>query len=295
MSIIIISDLVLVAIAFIWIISACVTDLKKREVPNWLSFSLIAIALAIRGIIALITKQPTYFFYAVIALAIFFVVTNALYYGRVFGGGDAKLLMALAAVFATAPVFAAKNYFLISEPFLLTFTINIFVLGFIYALIFSIIAAARNRKRFSVKFKKENQKLRIIKVCCWIASIFVLIAVFFSTMLFRALLLILFIILFISPILYSFIKAVEDSALIKKVKASQLAEGDWIIDSIKIKNKIIRPSVHGLSLKDIALIKKAHKSVTIKTGLPFVPIFLAALIVSLIIGNLLTKFILLFI
>lgn len=290
-----ISDILLITIAIIWLVAACITDLRKKEVPNWLSFSLIAIALAIRGVTALLTSQPLYFLYALIALAIFFVVVNIFYYGRIFGGGDAKLLLALAAILATAPFFARTYNFFLQEPFLLTFVVNMFVLGFVYAFGFSIVSAIKNKKRFSIKFKEENKKLRYARLCCWICAIIALAAAFFAALVFRPLILLLFVVLFLAPLLYSFIKAVENSTLIRRIKPNGLAEGDWLVKAVRVKNKTIKPGVHGLSLKDIALLKKANKPVLIKIGLPFVPIFLIALICSLLFGNLLTRFILLFI
>ena len=293
--IIIISDIILISAALIWLVAACITDLRKREVPNWLSFSLIGIALAIRGIASLLTGQLWYFLYALIALAIFFAIANAFYYGKVFGGGDAKLLMALAPALATTPLFA--RFFLSSfpEPFLLTFVINMLVLGFIYGIVFSIIAAVKNRKTVSVQFKKNNKKARWLRLCCWIAAAVALAAVFFTADILKPLILVLFVVLFIAPFLYTFIKAVEDSSLVKKIKPGQLAEGDWLVHSVRVKNKLIKPNVHGLSAAEISLLKKADKYVLIKAGLPFVPIFLAALICSLLLGDLLLLLILSFV
>lgn len=45
---------------------------------------------------------------------------------------------------------------------------------------------------------------------------------------------------------------------------------------IKVAGKTINASVHGLSLEDIALLRKKRKSVFIKQGVPFVPAFLLA-------------------
>jgi len=39
-----------------------------------------------------------FFYQGLIGLGIFFVLGNALYYGRMFAGGDAKLMIALGAV-----------------------------------------------------------------------------------------------------------------------------------------------------------------------------------------------------
>ena len=47
----------LVIVGFIGLIFATITDIKKREVPDWLNYSLIAIGLGARGIYSLLTED----------------------------------------------------------------------------------------------------------------------------------------------------------------------------------------------------------------------------------------------
>lgn len=291
--IILASDIFLFSAAVIWIIAASVTDLKKREVPNWLSFSLIAIALAVRGISSILSHQASYFYYSLICLAIFFIIANILYYCRIFGGGDAKLLMALAAILATAPAFAKISP--VGEPFLLSFMMNIFVFGFAYGLIYSASMAVKNRRKFSPEFRKISSKIRLIRIAIWILSavVFVLSAIlFFTHSIFALPVLIISLVFFISPLLFAFVKAVENSSMIMLMRPNELAEGDCLIGIIKLKNRTIKPGVHGLSAGDIAALKKENRRVLIKQGLPFVPIFLIALICTIFFSDLLMAFVL---
>ena len=46
-------NLFLIVLAFIWIIVAIVQDFRKREIANWLNFSLIAIVLAYRAFVSI--------------------------------------------------------------------------------------------------------------------------------------------------------------------------------------------------------------------------------------------------
>lgn len=290
------SDILLVSVAFAWLAAACVADIKKREIPNWISFSLLAIALAIRGAASIMTKQSSYFLFALLAIVIFLIVANILYYGKLIGGGDAKLLIALSAIFATAPFFTKAS--LLQEPFLLAFFINILLLGFVYSVVFSAIMAIRNRKPFSIEFRKEQKRTKIFKICCWIISFIVFILIVMSLlfdMLFLPFLILIFIVFFAMPFLYSFIKAVESSSMIKLLKPSELSEGDLLVAGVKLKNIIIKPCVHGLSESDIKAIRKANKKVLIRQGLPFVPVFLIALICTLLFSDLLMQIILAFI
>jgi len=312
-NIIFIADILLISIAFIWLVAASITDLKKREVPNWLSFSLIAIAFIIRILASAITKQSFYMLSALIAFAIFFALSNLFYYTRIFGGGDAKLLMALSIVFATAPSFMTninlmqitQESFLglnFSEPFLLIFLINIFVLGSLYGLVFSVFSSIKNRKSFVGEFKKTHQKrkIKIFSLFCWLIALCFLVLSFFGLFnLFGFIdfnwFFFVFIIFLFFPYVYIFVKAAENSAMIRKIHPDQLTEGDWILKPIRIKNRIIKPTVHGLNKKEIMMLKKLKKPVIVKYGLPFVPIFLASLILSLFVGDLLILLIQLFI
>ncbi len=73
--------------------------------------------------------------------------------------------------------------------------------------------------------------------------------------------------------------------MIKVVKTQELVEGDWLAQQAKIGKKILKPNKKGLSIKEIRLIRKYYKKIKIKEGLPFVPVFLVAAIVSLFYGN----------
>ncbi|MEM2089599.1 MAG: A24 family peptidase [Candidatus Pacearchaeota archaeon] len=278
-----IADIIVSVIATIWLVAACVTDIKKREVADWLSFSLIAIALAIKLMASLLSSNYYYFLYALLGLGIFTSIAFAFYYSRIFGGGDAKLLIALSACFSSRPSFATKTLILGFEPFLLVFMINLLFLGSIYGLLFSTILALKNRKKFSYAYKKIEKDYRKYKIFYFALALFSFFLAI-ATKVYN--LVILALILVALPYLFSFVKASE--RLMLKLKSwHELAEGDWLAKEVKIKNKIIKPSVDGLTKKDIQEIKKANKKVLIQDGIPFVPVFLLALLTSLFLGNLL--------
>ena len=80
--------------------------------------------------------------------------------------------------------------------------------------------------------------------------------------------------------------------MLKYVKPQQLTEGDWIAKDIKIQGKYITgPKDLGIEKnkirKLIELYKKGKvKKILIKEGVPFVPSFFAAYVVTLMFGNL---------
>ena len=83
------------------------------------------------------------------------------------------------------------------------------------------------------------------------------------------------------------IKSVEAVCMYKRVKPKDLTEGDWIADDVFVKGKrICGPKDLGIEKKQIRqLIKSRVKSVVIRIGIPFVPSFLIAFLITLWIGN----------
>jgi len=83
------------------------------------------------------------------------------------------------------------------------------------------------------------------------------------------------------------IKILEHIAFVKHVPVPVLTEGDWVAEDIIVGGKIIvRKKDLGLSQEQLqelsALAKKGKiKTVPVKYGIPFVPSFLLAFIVTL--------------
>jgi len=264
-------NLFLFILAGIWIIFASISDLKKREVPNWLSFSFIGFALAYRAFFALINSNLNYFLYGLFGLGIFVGLGYGFYYARVFAGGDAKLLFGLGAIL---PVSSS----LISN--FMIFGIFIFLLlffGGLWGLVFSFYLAFFNKKKFSIEFRKQLKNNKKLIYYALVLSAISLILLFFDFIfIFIALLILLF------PFLFIYAKSVENSCMIILVSSKELVEGDWLYENIKIKNKIIKPNWEGLSESEINLLRKSNKKIKVKQGIPFVPAFFFAFLALII-------------
>jgi len=76
---------------------------------------------------------------------------------------------------------------------------------------------------------------------------------------------------------WSYAKVVEQHAFRKKIKAAELKEGDVLEEMVW----------RGLSAEEVANIRKQKKTVTIKEGVRFVPVFPITMAVTLWWGNLL--------
>ena len=153
----------LIIVAIIWILFATITDIKKREVPDWLNYSLIVIGLGIRAIYSLITKDFSYILFGLIGFIACFVFANLMYYTKQWGGGDSKLLMGLGAMFGNynLDIFDAVH----KLPFIATLIINIFIAGTVYGIIYSLFLGAKNHINVLAEIKKRKfNELKIISL-----------------------------------------------------------------------------------------------------------------------------------
>ena len=282
-----IADLVLVTLGLIGLLFGSVTDIRKREVPDWMNYSLIAAGIGIRLINGLVSNDPGYFTSGLIGLAIMFAIGNIMYYTRQWGGGDAKLLIALGAIFATRPYFIETNY-----PFLLILFINIIFFGAIYGVLYGLFLAIKNRKEFLTECKKlvKTPAVRALKLFILaFVVMFILSMIFFENKMisiFIGIAALFFIVMTYSWIL---MKSVENACMYKVITVDKLTPGDWIVDP-SIKKKYGIPAL-GIEKKQVEAIRNSGvKKIEIKEGIPFVPSFLIGFLITILSGKALLLF-----
>jgi len=264
----------LLILALVWIAFATIQDLKKREVANWLSFSLIFFALGFRFFYCLFSQTTqgfTFFYQGLIGLVVFFIIGNLFYYGRIFAGGDAKLMIALGTVLPFS-----ENFFVNIKIFILFFFIFMFV-GAFYSLTISIILSLKNFKSWRKEFYQQFNKKRKLVYLFMFFGIILMIFGFIENLLF-----IFGIFVFILPYFYVYAKSIDEVCMVKKIKTNQLMEGDWLYENVKIGNKVIEKNWDGLSKKEIREIKKKYREIKIKQGIPFVPVFLFSFLILIL-------------
>lgn len=273
-------DLLLMLLGLLGLVIASITDLKTREIPDWLSFSLIAIGISLRLMQSISSNEWHYIFYTLVAIAALFLFGNLMYYTKQWGGGDTKLLVAIAAVFTVNP---SQKYFLISM------LVNLIIVSTFYGLAWCIYFAVKQRHKFMkelpIYIRKNKNKLKLFTII----AVLILLPLLATTLYSLSMMLIsISILLVLYPILTTFVEAVERSAMFREVHVSKLTEGDWITKDLRLKNKLIySKSSPGLEKFQINLIKKAGiKYVPVKDGIPFVPAFLIAALLTMISGNL---------
>jgi len=258
----------LFVLALVWILFATIQDLRKREVANWLNFSLIIFALGFRFFYSLFSDIGFNFLYqGLIGFGIFFILGNLLYYGKMFAGGDAKLMMALGAILPFSMIFNDNL-----RIFALFFVLFLLV-GAAYSILISVYLSFKNFKRFKREFVRQfkNNK-KWIMLAIFLALVLVVFG--FSDNLFF----ILGIIIFVLPYFYIYVKSVDEACMIKKVSTSKLTEGDWLYKDLKIGREIIKAKWDGLNKAEIKLIQRKIKFVSIRNGIPFTPVFLISFI-----------------
>jgi len=256
-------------LAIIWLVFAVVQDLRMREIANWLNFSLIIFALGFRFFYSLFSLGNFQFFYqGLIGLGIFFVLGNLFYYGKLFAGGDAKLMIALGVVLPFSSNFSSNLEIFIN--FLLIF---LFV-GAIYSLLISFFISLKNIKKFKKEFGKQIRKnKKMIYLLLFLGLVFMVLG-FVETLFFFLGLLI-----FVLPYFYFYAKAVDESSMIKNIETNKLTEGDWLYRDVRLGNNVIKAKWEGLKKKEIIAIRKQRKKILIRYGMPFSPVFLISFVI----------------
>lgn len=260
----------LLVLALVWIILATISDFKTSEIPDWLCLSLVIFALGIRFFYSLFSTGNFSFFYqGLIGVGIFLVLENLMYYGKIFGGGDAKLMMAMGAILPFS-----NNFFTNAEIFI-SFLLLYLAIGGVYGLLAGGYFALRNSKKFSKEFRILFRKSLRFSLLVMTAGILVMI----SGLVLDGLFLLLGILIFLLPIMYIFAKATEESSMKKNISPKLLREGDLLYSDIKIGKKLIKAKWDGLSKEEIKILQKRSKLVLIKQGIAFGIVFLISLII----------------
>lgn len=247
----------------IGLIVASMQDLKRREVDNWLNLFLMFGGLAFISYTAILSGETSLIFQAGFMVVVLFVVMNLFYYGRVFAGGDAKLLFALTSFFISSA-------FLVTLANLGVFLLLLMFAGSLYGISFSIFLYFQSPKEVNRKMKEvfASAPIRIGFFSGVLFSIFFFIDLSF---LFIGVFAIVF------SLLYVFAKGLELVSMTRFVSGKELREGDWLAEDVKVGGKVIHAAWEGLTLEEIKILSK-QKKVKIKEGIPFVPSFLIAFI-----------------
>tara|TARA_Y100000310_G_scaffold345531_1_gene466113 strand:+ start:37020 stop:37868 length:849 start_codon:yes stop_codon:yes gene_type:complete len=264
-------DVVLIIITFIVLLIASYTDLKTREVPDWISYGLIFMAFGVR-IIFSFELGINVIVSGVLGFVVCLGIAFLFYYAGQWGGGDSKLLMGMGAVIGITYPLA------LSSLALLWYFLALLFFGAIYGLLWMAWLAVRNRRKFVPTYLGKLEKNKQIHYLIIAVTLGMLISAFYipKMWVFAFLPVVLFYLL-------TFVSVVEEKCFVKRIEANKLTEGDWLEKDVVVSGKRIvkKKTLHAEDLdKIMALYDRGKIShVVIKEGIPFIPSFLFGYIV----------------
>jgi Flp pilus assembly protein protease CpaA len=279
--------IVLAALVF-----AAVIDLKTKEVPDWLSYSLIFSGLGIAMIKSVISMDFLFLLYSLIGLGFFVALAYLMFYAGQWGGGDSKLMMGIGALLGLQV--SSKQPFIELNQVLVAFLANLLIVALLYGLIYSAALAVIHRKKFVKQFRQLLNNFRLARRVALALAVAMIALIFFMQDALARLTTAMFVLVtLITLYLWLFVKAVENSSLYKFVSPEKLVEGDWVVRDVKVGKRIVCSQKSlGITKEQIRQLIKLKrqrklKKVLIKEGIPFVPSFLVAFVITLAWGNLL--------
>lgn len=220
---------------------ASITDLQKREVPDLLNFSLIAIGLII-GIINSIFGQNIWFFISsVVGLFAGYLIGAAMFYTGQWGGGDAKMLMGLGALLGL-DIYSLieKGMSTLSESLFVNVFVSIFVVGIIYGIGYLFFVMIKNWKIFKKLLRKKlrEKKTRIVKhTIIGIVLIGLIAGVLIQDTQLRVSIVALTGILLFGFYFSLWVKIIEKEIMTTPMSMNDITPGEWISKKIFIANK----------------------------------------------------------
>jgi Flp pilus assembly protein protease CpaA len=272
-----IPNIIIAIITLIVLFIASYTDVKTREVPDWLSFSFMIIILLLQ-ILFSIEYGWKVIISAIIGLFVYFLLALLFYYTDQWGGADSKLLIGMGLVLGADFIFGRKQYDLI------IYLVLLFLFAAFVGLFWSTILAIKYHKKFTHSFGKllTEYKKEHIGVA---AATFVMVVLGFFVHEY-----IFLIALFPLIAYYAFVylHSIEDSCFIKQIMPHKLTLGDWLYKDVKIGRKTIVAS-KTLEREDIHRLMQLEaedkiKTVEIKEGIPLVPSFFLAYVGLLLVN-----------
>ena len=119
-------------ISFIALLIGSITDLKTREVPDWVNYGLVISGVCLNLLFSAIYSDLSFMMNSLVGLAIFFGIAYIMFYAGQWGGGDSKMIMGLGAMIGI-------DVGHLKSQFLSGFFVNALLVGAIYGLLWSIL------------------------------------------------------------------------------------------------------------------------------------------------------------
>ena len=270
-------EIIALALAFTGLTAGSLTDLRTREVPDWINYGLMLTGIGLAILATVIYKDAMFLFKSLLGLGFFFVLGSILFYTGQWGGGDTKMLMGIGAIIGLTIPWPIPET-LEEVPFMLLFLGATLICGAIYGILWTIYLAIKKRGEFLMEAKKNlsNPTSKKIKYACLALMILFFIG-FLLTEDFYTKMSLLFLAIAIPLMFYLsfFVKTTEKVCMIKKVSPDKLTEGEWIEEEVMENKNLIFKKGKVLSEKDIEKIKEISQKYYIKAKRKYLSIWIS--------------------
>jgi Flp pilus assembly protein protease CpaA len=262
---------------------AAVWDLKTTEIPDQIPHAMIVLALILAVTRSILEGSYIPMAMSLLAGGTFLALGFLLYFFGQWGGGDAKVLAAIAFLLPTTPKFFKKELLL---PFPVSYFLNVLYVGAAYMIVYAFVIALTN-KRVNAAFVKDvkaSSNFILFSVPAifflfltinWYAANMLMLEADSTYLLWNSLLPLSF--FFCLWFLWKFVRAVENVGFKKRIPVPMLKVGDVLLES---------KQWEGITAAEVRRIKKSGKKyVWIKEGVRFGVAFPLALIFTLYFGD----------
>lgn len=259
------------------------TDFKIREVPNWLSYSFIAVMLGLRIIDFIITGDVYTIFYAIVVGAMFLIFGYVMFYASQWGGADLKIMTAVGIGFGSRiPPFNPP--FLGHWTFGLTLFMNILFMAAAWSLAYAFAISFRNK----TVWKEAIGSMKLFEKI-GVAAIFVIGLAVAAYDFFYVVIALCAIMWFVMK----YMKSVEKNCLFRGRAWKDVVEFDVPVKNLLMRGKVLKSTKdpNGFTLEEIAQMKKLAKAgkipktISVKWGVPLTPAFPLAVLLTVFFGD----------
>ncbi|MBN1274908.1 prepilin peptidase [Candidatus Woesearchaeota archaeon] len=230
-------DLVAQLVIVLGLVIGTYTDLRTREVPDWLNFGLIGAGLGLGTLFSLLswTWQP--FISSVFGLVLGVIIGYLMFYAGQWGGGDAKMIMGLGALFGLS---VARPLSFEGLPSFIVFIVNVVIIGALYGVAWAVIMGFRQGRLLRQAYMRILRQRRLVayRAAVIAASVLSLLLAFLvKGLVFRVTFVAFAFIIFFTFHLWVLGKALEQACMLKRLPVGRLTEGDWVADDVWVPRK----------------------------------------------------------
>ncbi len=274
-------EVLFLSLIFLFVASVC--DFRWHEVPDWLNYFFFSSGIGIALLSSILGQSFIPIIYSFSGIVLFGILGFSMFFSGQWGGGDVKTLIALGALIGAWFDFSNVGA---------SFFFNIFPAAALYGIAWFSILVVRHYRRVRTILFKSRSFVNSVIIALVLFLLVVLLLFLTDNFLSRIILASFGFGVPLLVILLHVVKVVERVAFIKNISPVNLTEGDWLaVPVISGGRVIVRSGGTGVTIDEIKMLKRLHsqkkiKYVSVKYGLPFVPVFFLALVLTLFFGNL---------